>query len=252
MLNLLRMDLRRFMRNRLMPVLLVVYVGFHLLGIFMQKQYPVTVNGLALGDMTEAQFLPYILAGTPSWPLIYLTVFTVFFYMSEYNAGFYKNYIAMRRARIYSVISKMAVQACFTLVLLLTVLLTDLLGRYLFFGSTAFGSPLVVLQVLLVKGLLHWAFTIVVLLLSIVFKSVLTAVVAGMVLSFNLLGMALGALESLTGLPAVSSYLLVNQIAGGGGFGMGGPALREVLVGIGFALLFGLAAVRVKMKEDLR
>ena len=151
MLNLLRMDMRRLIGNKVTIALLLIYCLFHVFGIFMMNQYPsAPVNGLTLAEMNEWQFLQHTLALAPSWALIYLSVFTVYFYMSEYNAGFYKNYISMRRARLYSVLSKLSVQGVFTLALMAAVVFSDVVGRYWFFENSTFGDT--------GRSCVYWAF----------------------------------------------------------------------------------------------
>ncbi|MBW4080149.1 hypothetical protein [Paenibacillus sp. S150] len=251
MLNLL--DLRRFGRNKPMIVLLLVYCLFQVFGIFMQSQYPpAEVNGVSVPALSEGEFMQHTLSIAPSWVLIYLTVFVVAFYMSEYNAGFYKNYISMRRARIYSVLSKIAVQALFTLLLLIAVVLSDVVGRFWFFGNSSFGGVGLFTKVLAVQFLLHWAFSVLVLCLIVIVRNMLTGVIAGIVLSFNIVGMALSALETAIGSPRISPYLLVNTIVTPQDMGNGGDILHAVPVAAVFALLFAAIAVRRKLREDLR
>ncbi|MFS0722441.1 hypothetical protein [Paenibacillus sp. 1P07SE] len=253
MLNLLRMDLRRFVRNRLTLILLLVYCVFHMFAIFMMSQYPTApVQGMAIDEMTEGQFLQYITSSAPSWVLIYLSVFTVYFYMSEYQAGFYKNYMSMRRARVYSVLAKLAVQGVFTMLLLAAVVFSDMASRWWFFNNTEFGELGLFLRVLGVQFVLHWGFTALVLCLTILVRSLLTAVIAGIVLSFNLIGMGLAVLESLAGLPHISSYLLVNSIVTYSDYSDNGHALHGIAVGVVALVLFTVVSIRLKMKEDLR
>src|SRR5690625_2891066 len=117
MINLLKMDFLRFVTNKMMYILLMVFMAFQLFGIFMMKQYEPSMEqgGISIGSMNESEFIQLMLSQTPPWVLMYIMVFSVYFYMSEYHAGFYKNYISMHRARIYSVISKTIIQGLFTL-----------------------------------------------------------------------------------------------------------------------------------------
>ncbi|MFD1904727.1 hypothetical protein ACFSQ7_12740 [Paenibacillus rhizoplanae] len=80
----------------------------------MMKQYEQPVEGHPiLSSLTESEFIQYTISQPPSWMLIYIAVFTIYFYMSEWNSGFSKNYISMRQARSHSVFSKMTILALF-------------------------------------------------------------------------------------------------------------------------------------------
>ncbi|WP_020616458.1 ABC transporter permease [Paenibacillus daejeonensis] len=253
MLNLLRMDLRRLVGNKLTIALLFIYCLFHLFAIFMMAENPTPpMNGMTLVEMEEWQFLQHTSSIASSWVLIYLSVFTVYFYMSEYQAGFYKNYLSMRRARIYSVLSKLTVQGVFTLALLATVVLCDVVGRYFFLDNGTFGDPGLFLRVLGIQFLLHWAFSALILVVVIITRQLLTGVIVGIVCSFNLPGMALTALESLIGLPPISSYFLVHEIVNYKDYADLGNTLHAVLVGAVSLLLFTAIALYMKSKEDLR
>ena len=253
MLNLLRMDMHRLTHNRVTLALLLIYCLFHVFGIFMMDQYPTaSVNGLALSEMNEWQFLQHTLALAPSWALIYLSVFTVYFYMSEYNAGFYKNYISMRRARLYSVLSKLSVQGLFTLALLGAVVFSDVVGRFWFFDNATFGDLGLFLRVLGIQLLLHWAFSALILVVVMLTRQVLTSVIIGIVFAFNLPGILLSVVESLIGLPPVSSYLLIHEIVTYKDYADLGHTLQAVLVGAVSLLLLTAISLYMKSKEDLR
>ncbi|WP_078392660.1 hypothetical protein [Shouchella patagoniensis] len=254
MMNLFKMDLHRFLTNKIMYILLVVFIAFQIFGIFMIKQYeqPVEQGGMLISHMNESQFIQQMLAQTPSWVLIYVTVFSVYFYMSEYNAGFYKNYISMKRARMYSVLSKIVILGLFTLLMMLVMVVADLIGRAIFFQQATLGALGYLSTLLAGQFLLHWAFSIVILSLTMILKSMLTSIVTGIILALNVFGMAVGALESLFTDLNVSAYLLVNTIVRIKDFNQLSDVIHVFSVAIAFILLFSCIAIRYKMKEDLK
>jgi ABC-2 type transport system permease protein len=254
MLNLLRMELRRFVGNKIAPLLLLLFAGFQLFGIFMMSQYQTSMEtgGLSFAAMTESEFIQYMLAQPPTWMLLYLAVFTVYFYMSEFNSGFYKNYIGMRHARIHSVLVKIIVQALFTLLLFAVMLLVDLGGRQLFFGQAALGDLGGLLKLLLGQLLLHIAFSVLMLCVAMLARNTLLSLAVGIVLALNVPGMLLAVLEDALGSLRLARYLLVNTIVSVKDLGDIGDLLHLFGVAAVYLLLFGLLAVRYKMKEDLR
>lgn len=252
MINLLRMDLNRFFTNKMMYILLLVFIAFQVFGIFMLKQYEQPVRGeMLISSMNESQFIQVMLSQTPSWVMMYIMVFSVYFYMSEYNSGFYKNYISMKNARMYSVISKILILGLFTLLMFVAMIISDLIGRAIFFNNTAIGDLGYFAKLLLGQFLLHWAFSIVVLCITMILKSMIPSIVIGIVLVLNVFGMVVGALESLIGDVNLSSYFLVNTIVSIKDFNNMSDIIHVVSVAVIFILLFSFIATKYKMKEDL-
>jgi ABC-2 type transport system permease protein len=253
MINLFKMDLHRFLTNKMMYILLMIYSAFQIFGIFMGKKYEQPVEGETLmSAMNESQFIQTILSQTPSWVMMYITVFSVYFYMSEYNSGFYKNYISMNNARIHSVISKILTLGLFTLFMLIVMIISDLIGRAIFFHNTTIGDLGFFVKLIIGQFLLHWAFSIVILCLTMMIKSMIASIVIGIVLVLNVFGMVAGALESLIGNSNFSSYLLVNTIIRIKDFNDMNETIHVASVAIIFMVLFSFIAVRYKLKEDLR
>lgn len=237
-----------------MYILLLIFSAFQVFGIFMMKQYeqPVEQGGMLISTMNESQFIQYLLAQTPSWVFIYITVFSVYFYMSEYNSGFYKNYISMRNARMYSVFSKILMLALFTIFMLIAMIISDLIGRSLFFNHMEIGDLGYFIKLLLGQFLLHWAFSIVILCISIYSKSSITSLVIGVALGLNIVGMIVGALDALIDKINISKYLLVNTIVNIKDFNNINDVIHVASVAIIFILFFSFIAVRSKIQEDLR
>lgn len=253
MMNLFKMEFTRFFTNKIMYILLVVFMAFQVFGIFMSKQYEQPVEGqMLISSMNESQFIQFMLSQTPSWVMIYITVFSVYFYMSEYNSGFYKNYISMQNARTYSVISKIIVVGQFTLLMFIVMIIADLIGRGIFFNNHTIGDAGYFIKLLFVQFLLHWAFSIVILCITMIIKSMIASLVIGFVLLLNVFGMVVGALEALVGNTNLSSYFLVNTIANIKDFNHANDVIHVLIVAIIYILLFSFIAVRYKMKEDLR
>lgn len=237
-----------------MYVFLLVFIAFQMFGIFMLKQYeqPVEAGEILIRRMNESEFIQMMLAQTPSWILMYIAVFSVYFYMSEYNSGFYKNYISMNNARRNSVLSKILILGIFTLFMFIVMLIADLIGRSLFFQQAAIGDSGYFVKLLIGQFLLHWAFAIVVLCAVMMIKQAIPSIVIGIILSLNVFGMVAGALESLVSDTNLSAYLLVNTIVDIKDFDQINDVVHVVSVAIIFLFVFSIIAVRYKRKEDLR
>ncbi|WP_040984185.1 ABC transporter permease [Oceanobacillus jeddahense] len=254
MMNLLKMDVNRFFTNKTMYVLLLVFMAFQIFGIFMHKQYeqPGTQGELLVSNMNESQFIQMILSQTPSWILIYIAVFTVYFYISEYNAGFHKNYFALKNARRNSVISKIVILGIFTMLMFFTMIMADLIGRSLFFQNAAIGDLGYFAKLLLGQFVLHWAFSVLLLYITMLIKNAIPSIVTGMILGLNIIGMVLSALEALVSDTNFSSYLLVNTIVSSKDFNHTADVIHVFSVAIIFLVVFSFLAVTYKIREDLR
>ncbi|WP_194165602.1 ABC transporter permease [Oceanobacillus sp. CFH 90083] len=254
MINLLKMDLNRFFTNKIMYVLLLVFIACQVFGIFMLKQYeqPDGQGEVLISNMNESEFIQMMLSQTPSWILMYIAVFTVYFYMSEYNAGFYKNYISIKNARRNSVISKILMLGIFTLLMFFIMIIADLIGRSLFFQNAAFGGFGYFARLVAGQILLHWAFSVVVLCAAMLIKNAIPSIVTGIILGLNVIGIAAGALESLISDTNLTSYLLVNTIVSIKDFNHTADVIHVAGVAIIFLVLFSILAVKYKMKEDLK
>ncbi|MNB83501.1 ABC-2 family transporter protein [compost metagenome] len=253
MLNILKMDFYRFVRNRIMYLLLLVFCAFQIFGIFMTKQYAQEMEngGISVSSLNESDFIQYTISQPPSWMLIYIAVFSIFFYTSEFNSGFHKNYIPMHRARVHSVCSKILVLAAFVAMLFLTMLIADWIGRTLFFDNTSLGDPVYLIKLLISQFMLHWAFSILILYIVMVVKNLLVSLTAGFVLALNVIGMALSALESLVNGLHLSQYLLINTIVRVKDFNNAADILHTAAVAVIVILVFSFLAVRYKLREDL-
>lgn len=254
MINILKMDLHRFRTNKVMYLLLLIFAAFQIFGIYMIKTYeqPIEAGGLLIGEMNESQFMQMMLSQPPSWILLYITVFCVYFYMSEYNSGFYKNYISLKHARLYSVISKWIVSGLFTALIFIVMIIANGVGRSLFFHKVTIGDPGYLMKLIIGQYLLHWAFSIVILCIAMISRNLIVSIIIGLVLVLNVVGMLVGAVASLIDLPDLSSYLLVNTIMSGKDFNNMRDLLHVAAVSVVSILLFSSLAVRYKLKEDLK
>lgn len=237
-----------------MYVLLFVFISFQIFGIFMMKQYeqPTFEGDTLIGSMNESQFIQYLFAQTPSWVMLYIAVFTVYFYMSEYNAGFYKNYISNNRARIHSVISKVLILGLFTFLMFVALIVSNFIGRTLFYGQIMIDDYAYLVNLLIGHYLLHWSFSIIVLCATIMIKNSIASLVVGVILSLNIVGMLLSTLEGLISDTKISSYLLINTIVTIKDFGNIYDVIHVLSVAVFFFLLFTTLAIQYKRKEDLR
>ncbi|MEK3716874.1 ABC transporter permease [Paenibacillus sp. FSL R7-0333] len=253
MINLFKMDSYRFTRNKIMYLLLLLFCAFQIFGIYMMKQYaqPVEEGGVQIGNLTEIDFIQYTISQPPSWMLIYIAVFTIYFYMSEWNSGFHKNYISMRQARIHSVFSKMAILALFVAMLFLTLLIADGIGRRMFFDQTDMGEPGTLITLLASQFLLHWAFSLLVLCIAMMTKNLLISLSAGFVLALNVIGMVLGALENQFTGTHLTQYLLINTLVRVKDLGSTADLIHTFGVAVAAILILSYLAVRYKIREDL-
>lgn len=251
--NILAMDWHRFKSNKIMYILLLVYAFFQMFGIFMMAQYgqDMAEGGVNFNEMNAGEFVQYVLAQTPSWVMLYIVVFTIYFYMSEYNAGFYKNYMTIKGARIYSVWSKLIIQGIFTLYIFIVMVGSDWIGRSVFLDQVSFGSWLYFGKVIGGQLLLHWAFSIVMLCVVMLVRSMIASLIIGLVLALNVLGLIVGALESLIGTLEVSKYWLVNTIMMPLDYDHLEHLIHVVAVALISIAIFTFIALKYKLKEDL-
>ncbi|ASA23263.1 ABC transporter permease [Paenibacillus donghaensis] len=253
MINLLRMDLYRFKKNRIMALLLLIFCAFQIFGIFMMRQYESTLQdiGIPVRAMNESQFMQHVLSQSPSWMLMYIMVFSVYFYLSEHQSGFYKNYISMNNARTHSTVSKILILALFTGLMFVTLFVADLAGRAMFFDQASIGDWGYLLKMLIGQFLLHWAFAILMLCISMITRHVIVSITAGLILALNVVGMLLAGLESLMSKVQLSQYLLVNTIMSSKDLNHSGDLIHVGGVAVFSILLFSWVAVRFKQREDL-
>lgn len=253
MINLFKMDFYRFSRNKIMYLLLLLFCAFQIFGIYMMKQYaqPVEEGGVQIANLMEIDFIQYTISQPPSWMLIYIAVFTIYFYMSEWNSGFSKNYISMRQARVHSVFSKMAILALFVAIMFLTLLIADGIGRRLFWDQTDLGDPGTLIILLAGQFLLHWAFSLLILCIAMVTRNLLISLSASIVLALNVIGMVLGALENLFTDIHLTKYLLINTLVRVKDLGSTADLIHMFGVAVAAILFLSYFAVRYKIREDL-
>ncbi|MFA1821891.1 hypothetical protein ACDX78_17200 [Virgibacillus oceani] len=255
MINLFKMDFRRFIRNKMMYVLLLIFCAFQIFETFMMSVYeePMAEGGIQASAMNASEYIQLVLSQPPSWMLLYITVFTVYFYISEQNAGFYKNYITMKNARVYSVLSKILIQAVFTLFMFVTLLASDFIGRSLFFENSIIGDPGFFVKLLLGQFLLQWSYSVLILCVSIITKSMLVSISIGIVFVLNVIGMIVSSLETLIfDNTYVSDYLLVNTITQIRDFVNWNEVIHVGSVGVVSFIIFTAIAINYKRKEDLK
>jgi len=255
MINLFNMDFHRFIRNKMMYVLLLIFSAFQIFGIFMFSMYeePIAEGGIQVSAMNASEFIQLVLSQPPSWMLLYITVFTVYFYMSEHNAGFYKNYMTMKNARVHSVLSKILIQAVFTLFMFVTLLASDFVGRSLFFENSTVGDPGFFMKLLIGQFLLQWSYSVLILCVSIITKSMLVSISIGIVLVLNVVGMVVSGLETLLfDRTFASDYLLVNTITHIRDFDNVNEVIHVRSVAVVSIAIFTAIAIKYKQKEDLK
>lgn len=253
MINQFKMDLHRFMTNKVMYVLLLVYCAFEIFGIFMMSQYeqPAEDGGMTISMMNQSEFMQSVLSQTPSWVMLYIAVFTVYFSMSEYNAGFYKNVPTMKKSRTQAVLSKVLIQAIFTAMIFAVSMISDLIGRGIFFENTSLGDWGYLIKLLVGQFLLHWAFSVVILCLTMYSRSMLISLILSFVVALNVIGMSLGALEGLLDNINVTQYFLVNTITSPMDLNQTENMVHILFVALVSLLLFSFISLRYKQKEDL-
>lgn len=255
MINLFKMDFYRFIRNKIIFLLLLIFSAFQIFGTFMMSVYeqPIAEGGIEVGLMNASEFIQFTLSQPPTWVLMYITVFTIYFYMSEQSSGFYKNYMTMKNARIYSVLSKIFIQAIFTLFMFVALVISDFIARALFFDTSTVGDFSGFITLLLSQFLLHWSFSILILCISIITKNMLVSISIGIILVLNVPGMIISSLESLLfDSIFISDYLLVNTIIKIKDFDNLSEVIHVGSVAFICILIFTIITIRFKLKEDLK
>ncbi|HJE20296.1 MAG TPA: ABC transporter permease [Aliicoccus persicus] len=253
MISMIRMEFSRFFTNKMMYILLVVFMAFQMFGAFMNAQFETIspISGQNVVDITQSEYMQMILAQSPSWVMLYIGIFTVSFYMSEYNNGFHKNFISMENARVHTVIAKLLVLGMFTLLMFVIMIFTDFVGRAIFFENTNIGDPLNFIKIIVGQFLLHWAFVAVVLCITMIVRRMVANIVITVLLALNVIGMLLSALESLIHDGSITSYLLINTITSPMDYNNTGDFLHVIIVALVYFAVATAIAVRFKQKEDL-
>lgn len=254
MINMLRMEFSRFFTNKMMYILLGVYMAFQLFGTFMYTQFPTlsAISGDPITEIPQSEYMQLVLSQSPSWVMLYIGIFTVSFYMSEYNNGFYKNYISIENARVNSVIAKILVLGWFTVLMFAAMIVTDFIGRAVFFENTDLGDFFYFIQVIVGQFLLHWAFVAVVLCITILLRRTVANMVVVVILGLNVIGMLLMMLESLIHDGEFTSYLLINTITSPMDYDVTSNFLHVIIVAVIFFVVATLISIRFKQKEDLK
>lgn len=236
-----------------MYILLLVYIVFQMFGTFMFTQFETVspISGQLVQDITQSEYMQMIISQTPSWLLLYIGIFTVSFYMSEYNNGFYKNFISMENARVQTVIAKILVLGLFTLLMFIIMIITDFIGRAIFFENTDIGDPQYFIKVFLGQFLLHWAFVVVVLSITMIVRRIVASIVIIVLLVLNIIGSLSMVLESFIHDDRFTSYLLVNTITLPMDYNDLGDFLHVIIVAVVYFIVAGLIAIKFKQQEDL-
>lgn len=253
MINILKMEISRFFTNKMMYILLFIYVVFQVFGTFMFTQFEAVspFNGVVVQDLNQGQYMQMVLAQSPSWVMLYIGIFTVSFYMSEYNNGFHKNYISTERARIHSVTSKIIVLGLFTLIIFGVMIFADFFSRLIFFENSSIGDIDIFLKIVLGQFLMHWAFVVVMLCITILLKRLIASIIVAVVLGLNVLGSIVRVLESLIHDGDFASYLLVNSIMTIRDYNEASELIHVLIVAGIYFIVFAAIAIRFKIKEDL-
>lgn len=253
MLNLLKMEFSRFFTNKMMYILLIIYFAFQMFGTFMFTQFDtVTPFGdMMVSELNQSQYMQMILSQTPSWVMLYIGIFTVSFYLSEHNHGFYKNYISFRNARVHTIIVKILILGLFTAIMFGVMVLSDYISRAIFFDNTAIGDIDYFIKVLIGQFLLHWAFVVLMLALTVIIKRLIPAIIIAVVLGLNVIGALISVVESLIHDGNFASYLLINTSVTIRDYSDTGEFIHVIIVAAVYFLIFSAIAIRVKIKEDL-
>lgn len=225
-------------------------MAFQIFGTFMQKQYE--QPELPVSSLNGSAYIQIVLAQAPLWILIYIAVFTVYFYMSEYNSGFYKNYLSLPNARRNTVFSKIIILGLFTGLMFISLMIADLIGRGLFFNNTSIGDWGYFSRLIMGQFLLHWAAAVLVLCMTIMIKNTITCIIIGILLSLNVFGMIIGSIEALISDTDLASYLLINTAMTIKDFAKLSDVSHVIAVGLVYLLGFGAVAFFYKQREDLK
>lgn len=238
-----------------MYVLLFIFCAFQIFGIFMMSlnEDAMAAAGIHIRSLNASEFIQLVLSQPPSWMLLYIMVFTIYFYMSEFISGYYKNYITLQRARLYSVLSKIIIQAFFTLFMLATLLVADFIGRSVFLETTAIGDFGYFLKLLFTQFLLQWAFSILILCIAMLTKRLLPSMIIGFIFVLNISGMLASGLENmLFDKTYISDFLLINTITNPTDFRDNQAWMIALVIAVTCIGIFSTLAATYKWREDLK
>ena len=283
MLKVIKMDLFRMYKSKYTYIVLLAAILMMAASVFMTKQdidyYKQTPSALETlqRDGDEVNWGIYIGRVSPEWCtgekipleelvavnikskllLMFLTAFIVLFAGNEIKSGFIKNIVGQTRHRRELVVGKLISIAVFTVVLLLTAVLTVMLGSAISFGYVYVKEAEKLAAYLGVECLLHIAYGSVVLLLVYLLRNMVVCMLAGILLAAGILQIVDAFLLSIIPhLKEIAGFSIMNYLSSGN-VGLisilsgGSVYLKAVIVAAVTLILAGGFSALIVEKKDI-
>lgn len=276
MLNIIKMDLHRFVRQISFFVMIAVVIAIAVFSVGVTK-YDLDKNG---GRMIESDEIVYgITVNTnPEWAngeitfaemvnvefasclmLILCVIFVPLFVGGEQKNGFIKNIAGQLPNRGMLVVSKLLIAALQVfLILSIHALSVGVAGRFYWGERFVLGSISDFLTIFGLHYLLHFSFSAIVLMLTIVVKSTAFSMTFGILWSagihmllYTLINRALHYVKGFENFD-ISRYMVETNIGYVTSQLASGDRLRILLVGVMFAVVSAAVSMTVLQKCDIR
>lgn len=230
MFNLVRMDTRRLFESRNFYIVLAVTAGLIVLVTLMVSDIAAPESMDAMeergADITESdRMMREYIQNMSQMELIHETLGSGFllvmtgigvtlFVSSDFSSGFIKNICCARPRRWDYVLSKVLLAGIYSAIFMVLSLLLMLLTLALVRMSLTPAPLPQLLRYTFWMWLLHWAFSLMALLLTLLTRSSALGITMSLVSGSGLTAISLGAICGMLGWPPVERYLLSTLVGG--------------------------------------
>ncbi len=199
MLNVIKMDLYRLVKTRSLYVILIIIAAFMMLNVYMvqhelkkvqleqgeasasqemlaedseNSNLGISIDGSALVKESITLQDEVTVMASSGIMLLFTGIFVVIFVCGESTSGFIKNLVSSTKRRSYIIVSKTVVMSVFVLFELLVMLVMTGIASSIFLDNMTFDFSGKLFQYLGLLFLLHTAFAVVIILISVLTRSV--------------------------------------------------------------------------------
>ena len=268
MFNLIKMDIRRLLRNRGFYIILGVTAGLLILVTLMVHALadPETMDAMAEqgAEVTESdRMMSEYLHNMSQLELVheslgsgFLLVMTgigmTLFVNSDFSSGFIKNICCIKPRRRDYVLSKIMLAGIYSgLIIILSVLLMLVVPFLLHMYPMPDFIPQI-LRYVLWMWLLHWAFSLMAVALVLLTRNATLGIILSLVAGSGLTAVWLGTLGRLAGWPALEQYFLFSAVKGVYTPQNGiVPAGMVLAYAAGWMAVYGIGAMMAMEKQDI-
>ncbi|MFT4145695.1 MAG: ABC transporter permease subunit [Mobilitalea sp.] len=225
MLNVIKMDLYRLIKTRSLYVILMIIAAFMMLNVYMlQREIEVlsfkqtetdntqevlkedTTENVNLGisydpsslirlDTTLLDEVEVML--TSGIMLLFTGIFVVIYVCGENTSGYIKNLVTCTKRRWYIILSKTVAMSVFVLFELLVVLIMTGIASSIFIDSITLNISGHLLQYLGLQFLLHTAFAVIIIMVSVLTRSTAISMIISICLCSGIGSLVIGFISKL-------------------------------------------------------